>query len=361
MTHVLIRQVVTAGAIAGLVMLSLPRAALGAVPAAASPKASPRPKIERSTTVSVTDSGFDKQSYTVGSSWIPGNDEAGKVTFVNKGTKVHSATAEPGSFNFGVAFGNRTDAAGTVLPCFPGQSSCGSGGLNTGGIDPGGSVTLALAPLNKPVTYTFTSATDCLFGNSTPSFNCAPATIKVVGLAPATPLSGTLPGSVLRPAGSPDCIVALPPVIPSDGSTPFCYSAARKPGSLAGSPKKPVGDTMVKITDFGFDPTITYVKPDSTVTWVNAGTRVHTVQQKPIWSYPADGFHTISSGGLAPGQSYTYYFPAGVSANYQSAAELDIVRPSMNGGFGGPPCIPKLQGTSTCGQPAMIGAVRVVG
>jgi plastocyanin len=322
-----------------------PQAALGAAPP------------PREITVTITDKGFDKTDYTVG--YSPGTNPSGgdnaRVTFVNKGTTVHSATAVPGSLDEGAAFGQRVDSLGNVSACFMNLSCANTGRTDTGGIEPGGSVTLGFSPYDPVVTYTLTSSVDCLFGNSTPGFNCSPISIKVVSIAPRSGLSGTFPGSVLRPAGSSDCIPDIPPVIPTEGPA-YCFSAVRAPGNVSGSPSKPLGDTTVSITDFGYDPTLVYVKAGSTVTWVNKGARVHSVQKKGPQA-PPDGYHNLTSPGLGPGETYSYFFPAGSSVNYQSNTALDFVPQSM-AGFAPPTGCVK---GKLCGQPAMVGRVAVVG
>ncbi|MFI5268201.1 MAG: hypothetical protein ACHQ7M_12575, partial [Chloroflexota bacterium] len=236
-------------------MLMVPQVALGAT-------APPAKPAERQISITITDKGFEQASYTA--AFSPGTSSNGadsaSVTFVNQGTMIHSAKAVPGSLDEGASQGQRTDSLGNVAACQRGAACSKTGITDTGAIEPGGSASLGFAPPDSTgVTYTLTSANDCLFGNSTPSFDCTPITLKIVAIGSSS-LGGTFPGSLIRPAGSADCDRNLAPVIPADGGPAFCYADSRDPGKIAGSPAKPLGDTTVHITDFGMDPTLVYVK-----------------------------------------------------------------------------------------------------
>jgi hypothetical protein len=353
--HKLIRQLLTCGGILGLVAVATPQAALGAA----------AHKVQRTITINITDSGFEQQSYTVG--FTPGTSsngaDSGQVTFVNNGTAVHSARVIPGTPDAGASFGQRTDALGGVVACPMGRACGKMGATNTGGIDAGGAVSLGFAPINAGVTYALTSANDCLFGNQTSGFDCTPVELKVVSIPASGSLSGTFPGSVLRPNDSAECLPTVPAVVPSDGPA-FCFSAVRDPGSVNGSPKAPLGDTRIEITDFGYSPTLVYVKAGSTVTWVNTGERVHTVQKKGPQA-PPDGYHNLTSNGLDTGESYSYTFTKGSSTNYQSNTALDFVPSSISGFSVAAGCLNNASVIQRkgkfCGQPAMVGRVAVVG
>jgi hypothetical protein len=372
MTNRLLRRVPLAGAILSLLMV--PQVALGATAPTAA-----KQQPQRHITITITDAGFDKASYTAAYSAgtsSNGSDSA-SVTFENKGTMVHSAKATPGSLDEGSALGQRTDGLGNVVVCQMGARCSKSSATDTGAIDPGGSVTLGFAPTDSTgVTYTLASATDCMFGNSTPGFDCTPITLKIVSIG-ASSLGGTFPGSLIRPVGSPECIQNLAAVVPTDGGPSFCYAAGRDPGKVAGSPAKPLGDTTINITDFGMDPTIAYVKGGSTVTWVNTGQRIHTIFKKGP-PYPPDGYNLLDSGGLAPGDSYSYHFaakadcpiPSGCSStNYESLTDVDLIPQSMAGAVSGGGCgfsfnaktHKQTSHNHNCGQPALVGAVKVIG
>lgn len=352
MSHPLLRRFGVTGMLASLVLVSAPQAALGAA------------KVERSITINISDSGFEQHSYTVGFS--PGTSSSGgdsaTVTFTNNGTMVHSARVIPGTADPGSSFGEHTTASGGVLACPLGRACGKMGATNTGGIEPGGSVSLGFAPFKAGVTYALTSAIDCLFGNANPSFDCGPVELTLVSIPSTSSLSGTFPGSVLRPAGSSDCISGLLPVVPGTGPA-FCFSEVRDPGTVKGSSKVPLGDTTVEITDFDYNPTLVYVKAGSTVTWINKGERVHSVQKKGPQA-PPDGYHNLTSPGLAPGETYSYTFPVGSSTNYQSNVSDDMVPQAMSGFAPSPGCLNIMsvsQKGKNCGQAAFVGRIAIVG
>lgn len=325
------------------------------------------------TTVIITDQGFDKPMYTIGISGGTHDADQGSVTFINKGTMVHGAKAVPGSLDQGVMVASFRDGSGTDIPCWTGgESHCSdSRVMDTGGIPPGGQVILGFSPYDIPTDYVFTSPNDCLFGNTTPGFSCTPSKIHISdsegGLSP---LSKTLTGSWVFPVGDPVCRTDIAPVTPDIGPA-FCYGQYGVPGRVEGSSKHPLNGATVKITDFGYDPAVVYVTVGSTVTWINTGQRVHTVtggkNQGP------DDFHRIDSGGLGPGESYSYTFtsftandPAAPSSAYSSKINLDLL--PLNLGSTGtnandwlPHCKNKGNGkTPDCGTPLLRGKVSVI-
>lgn len=332
--------------------LMLPQGSLAAeLPATGS---SVKPKVDWSVNITITDKGFEKHEYWVGDAGGSNVDHA-QFIFVNAGSKVHAVKSVPGALDQGVSFGYRISATGRSLSCWAPLPCAKVQALDTGGIEPGGVVSLGAHPYDVPVDYTVTSATDCLFG-SNPDFDCAPVTIHVVSKSKRSAISGTEPGSVLRPAGSSDC--ARPAVTPDIGPD-YCLAAVRLATAPGGSNKNPLGDTTVKMTDFGFEPTLVYVKPGSTVTWLNVGERVHSVLKKGPQA-PPDGYHNLTSPGLAPGESWSYYFPAGSSVNYQSNVQDDIIPNEWAGGAGGFKPSGGCRSGKYCGQPAMIGRIQVV-
>ncbi|MDE3075695.1 MAG: hypothetical protein KGJ86_09705, partial [Chloroflexota bacterium] len=160
----------------------------------------------------ISDSGFDKTTYSVGA--FVGTNNTGDITFHNTGTIVHTATFVPGTSGFGVAIEDRVDAAGNHQTCWItgkfGPQGCQTiSTFDTGGIDPGGSVTMGIHWYNPPAStnqFTLTSATDCLHGNKSSTFNCTPITVNVsFNPGPSTNLS-SIYGSKMGPAGDPNCI-----------------------------------------------------------------------------------------------------------------------------------------------------------
>ncbi len=336
-----------------MLSLGLPQVSLAAE-APAGGTAKPKPRIDWTVKITVTDTGFDKQEYWVGDA--PGtNVDHAEMIFVNAGSDVRAIKSVPGSRDEGVSFGYRLDRLGTPLACWAPVNCAKSGPLDTGGIEPGGLVSLGAHPYDLPVDYTVTSATDCLYGHN-PEFNCAPVTIHVVNKTKRSGISGTMPGSVLRPAGSPDCVR---PAVTPDVGPDYCVAAVRIATTPGGSTKAPLGNTTVKITDFGFEPTVVYVKPGSVVTWVNEGQRVHSIYKKGPQA-PPDGYHNLTSPGLAPGESWSYLFPADSSVNYQSNVQDDIIPNELSGGAGGQKPSGGCGSRKYCGQPAMVGRVQVV-
>ena len=334
-----------------------------AIPQVANAAAEKKPA--REITITITDAGFDKTEYSAGYSGST-TDDGAVVTFLNKGTLVHSAQAVPGSRDMGATFARATDGQGGELPCWSPLPCAKLRATNTGGITPGGSVTLSFQLIVSGADYTLTSGPDCMFGNTTPGFDCTPITLHLVPISSRSPISGTMGGSVIRTAGDASCDASIPVPDPS-----ICFSDVRDPGTILGSPTKPEGDTTVTITDTGFDPTTLYVKDGSTVTWINKGTMVHSLSEKPFTSAPYNGFDFIGPIGLGVGESFSYNFHTypgwralkgnSISANVISFTHNDIVAKdaayvqSLLQG-----CGKKGSLTLECGQPGLISKVITV-
>lgn len=352
MASTLIRTLLAGGSLLALSAGVAPQAALGAaVP-------------PRQITINITDKGFDKQDYTVGYSGSTADDGA-VVIFTNNGTTVHSAESVPGALDMGATFGAATTAAGTTIPCRAPLPCAKLGRTSTGGIEPGGSVTLGFQVIKSGADYTLTSAPDCLFGNNSSTFNCQPVTLHLVPIASRSPISGTMGGSVIRAAGSKDCDPTTQSPDPS-----ICFSDVRDPGTIQGSPTKPLsGSVTVNITDTGFDPTTLYVSDGTTVTWVNKGSLVHSLNEKPFTSGPYNGFDFIGPIGLGPGDTYSYNFHmyngwraqkgTSISANVVSFTHADIV-PSSAGTTGSGAQNQGCRARQECGQPGLISKVITV-
>ncbi|HLG69821.1 MAG TPA: hypothetical protein VK009_05290 [Chloroflexota bacterium] len=133
--------------------------------AGAAPSAAPSPStqaaapagttIQQTATVSITDSGFSPANVAVATGGT--GSTAGNVTFVNNGTKIHTATS-------------------TVIKLTDPRSA--PQVFTTGGLMPGQSKTFTFI---YPGTYQFTSDTDCQNGNTSTTFDCStPYTITIM-------------------------------------------------------------------------------------------------------------------------------------------------------------------------------------
>ena len=150
--------------------------------------------------------------------------------------------------------------------------------FDTGGLGPGLSGNLGFALQG---TYTYTSAIDCQNGRSTSGFGCGVYQIIVSGQQSA---------------------LAPPPAAGGIGAT----------GGAA------VAGTSVTIDDTnGFTPSVLAIHPGQTVTWTNNGKQVHTVVSNA--GYP----NTFDSGGLNPGQKFSFTFPVAGSYGYHSSTEAN--------------------------------------
>lgn len=308
-----------------------------------------------SATVNISDSGYSPASVSIA--------PYGSVAWVNQGGAVHTATSTQGPRQFD------------------------SGGLATG---QSASVTLAL-----PGTYTYSSAPDCLNNNHSALFDCGATFTVIVGgptltspsTAPAPAASGKAvtvkvadgafsPAAVTIPSGgtvtwsnssnfihSAISLVSAPLQfntggIPSSGGTAsftffapgtFNYTSGVDcllpgGGTLSSfscgvpytvvvtgpvAPASAIAGTTITIDDqYGFSPLSVSVRAGQSVTWVNTGTNVHTVTSNP-GVIPA-----FDSGGLGPGQSFSYTFSTPVLIGYHSATE-----PVYTNNFGQSPTI----------------------
>ncbi len=196
-------------------------------------------------TVTITDQGMSPASVTVAL--------YGSVTWVNMGSNVHTATS-------------------------PGTSTW--AGFDTGGLGPG---KLGNIGFSTPGTFSYSSAPDCLNGNSTPGFNCGPYTVVVSDVV--------LPG----PAG------------PTATPVPTAISALAAPAA----------NTAISIDDArGFTPSTLVIKAGQTVTWTNRGTNVHTATSNNAVT-PA-----FDSGGLGAGQSFSLVFNTPGTYGYHSQTDV---------------------------------------
>jgi len=381
----LIQRAATVAAVLGTAAL-LPQATLadglGALSAAgpsdaaqAAPAPPQAPQLPpMNITVQISDKGFDSQTYNASSiPWPSPNN--GTVTFQNTGSQVHTATFLPGTQGYGVRVLSVKDGKGGISTCFSNPSlfamftdTCGRlGVLDTGGIEPGGSVTVAFP--QGAGKFTFTSATDCLGGNRTPGFNCAPSTLNEV-TNPGDMLSIFEPGSSIDAMGSKSCVI---PEALSSGS--FCFTAGPQWTTVGGSPDKPLNGATVTIDDIkGFQPTVLYVQAGTQITWVNKGTRVHSVSQYGPYQWQ---FGQNIDKGLGPGESYTANIGcnagpggscAGVAMGIASKVSADLIPPSQNGAsglnagvcFGSNDFGPGSAATPGCGVPAMTAEIFTV-
>ncbi|HLG74251.1 MAG TPA: hypothetical protein VK009_27840 [Chloroflexota bacterium] len=238
--------------------------------------------------VNISDTGFDKDSYTVLTTLgMSSKSDIGTIEFKNTGTKVHTATAIRGTGYLRVAEPN-------YEAC--GKRTCNSDGpLDTGGIAPGQSVVVALQYTG---TVQMTSSTDCppfqvaSTGASSTGFDCSPATLTVKATGLSNILNSSMEGTVHHNA---------------DGS----LSKVRTFNSVQGSASKPLtGNVTVTIDDEdGYDPTTLYITTGTTVTWVNKQSNklVHAVRARVPPAPNPDKVHLLWDS-MAPGETYSYYF-----------------------------------------------------
>ncbi len=266
------------------------------------------------TQIKISDTGFDAPSYTA---FAPtAGNEPGKVIFTNVGTTVHTATVVPGTSGYGWNFSYATNAAGQVTSaCWiaaklgvPGCTRIGT--LDTGGIDPGASVVMGVVwgqvqqPGGPPVQTSFqvTSATDCLNGSTSSSFNCTPVTINTKQ-RPPNPALGPTTGSLLAPLGDPACVKS----IISSAGLPFCFTGtAFRNTAVKGSVAAPLTGTVpVSITEYnGFQPSNVTVAGGTTLIFTNNSSRVHSI----FFGGPGNnsgGGQVYQPGGIGPGETYT--------------------------------------------------------
>jgi plastocyanin len=84
------------------------------------------------------------------------------------------------------------------------------------------------------------------------------------------------------------------------------------------TPAAALADTKVSITDTSFDPATVTVKRGEVVTWVNDGTKPHTVT--------SDDGTTMKSGPLDPGASFATLFKTVGTFRYRSTASGDTMQ-----------------------------------
>jgi plastocyanin len=193
---------------------------------------------------------------------------AAAVTISDTGLSPRSVTVIAGG---SVSFTNSGNSVHTAT-AVPGTLA----GFDSGGLGHGQAAT---AGFGTPGTFSYTSAPDCLNGNATPGFDCGPYTVVVV-----------LPGQA------------------SSGQAPASSNVA------------------VSIDDAtGFQPGTLTVQAGQTVVWTNRGTKVHTAT--------IDGgyFPGFDSGGINPGQSFSYTFSSPGVFTYHSATE-PVYYPDPNAG-----------------------------
>jgi hypothetical protein len=255
--------------------------------------------VPRVITINVSDTGFDKKEYTVYTAAGQSGDYKDQVILNNTGTMVHTATIMPGDPNTLKALIGPDCSNGCKRGRFKTTRI-----FDTGGVAAGETFTFMFV---SGADYSFTSATDCLNGNSTPGFDCTPSVIHVKGQQSTNLNDYTSAGTGIAAVGDPDCMVNVPAVRPNIGPA-FCRLPFKRWSKTVGTSSKPVGDITSTIDDLtGFDPSVIYVQDGGTITWVNNGTRVHSVIFQTAAS-TSDWTNKIDSGGLAPGASYSYTF-----------------------------------------------------
>ena len=150
--------------------------------------------------------------------------------------------------------------------------------FDTGGLGPGLNASFGFS---QQGTYTYTSTIDCLNGASTPGFSCGTYQIIVSG-------------------------------------QPSALAPAAAAGAAGANSTAAVVGTSVTVDDTGgFVPSLLSIHPGQTVTWTNAGKQVHSVVSNP--GYP----NQFDSGGLAPGQQFSFTFNAPGSYGYHSSTEAN--------------------------------------
>ncbi len=353
-------------------------------------------------TINISDQGFEFPSYYMATN---AGVFGGNVTFKNTGTKVHTATAVPGSGGWGMNLISWNDGNGNTFVCAQmlTNNSCKTGVLDTGGMNPGGSATYNVflrghfdpagvgAGKNVNSVYTFTSATDCLNGNSNPQFNCTPS--QLTAISAGNPNNGTSistqDGSVFDVPGSPSCAAGVPTLIFSAGP-PACLRqngtghltvvGPNAYGTVADPKAKPVsGVITVTIDDInGFQPTDVTVTGGSTIHWVNNGQRVHSINFAQ-----GGGTYSVATPGqplqtlfktLGPGETADFNFACGLAfpintctytAQYSSRTADDLIPAQFDGNAytTGSPNIGNCNlkaADANCGRSGMQGTIFVV-
>lgn len=100
------------------------------------------------------------------------------------------------------------------------------------------------------------------------------------------------------------------------------------PFLLAGLPVAPTAlaqtqSASVSITDTGFNPGVVNIPVGGTVTWLNQGTNVHTATSTSSTLTPGQTASPapFDSGGLGPGQSFSFMFPLPGTYSYTSQTD----------------------------------------
>ncbi len=370
-----------------LVALGTAAAMLGfgsAVPASAQtapPKSAPPPVYIH---VHITDNGFDQTSYGPVAGPASGDPT---VEFDNDGTVVHTATATPGQGGTGEAVTLQWfDSAGNLVKqVFNGElahgpiSMIGAQPLDTGGIAPGGKAIVAFVPNSGAPnnTYAFTSATDCLNGNTSGTFNCTPSTVVVK----SGPIPAEWNGSVFDYAGADDCVIGTVQAPP--GGTARCQATGRKWQTVEGSFAKPASGTVnINIDDVkGYQPTVIVAEMGTTFVFKNVGLSHHTVDSMVscaigpalcAWWGPFIG----DGVDLAPGDTYTWATPPSEPAaantggppaplflqflGSQNQSDKLYGNAAGNPGVLGYGVCLRILAPSACGQPGMTGDITLL-
>lgn len=233
----------------------VPAAALALILVVAATATAAAAPLQHDVAVNVDDKGFDPPSIAI--------PVGGSVTWIEKGINVHTATS----------LGGAPQA------------------FSTGGFGPFQSVSLTF---NTPGTYPYSSATDCLNGNSMPGFVCGTYYVLVV------PPGGAVPAVAAPGAPGPAPSAAAPPVPAVPANT-------------------------VSISEVGMSPASVTVPVGGVVTWINHGSQVHTATTNG--SAPL----AFDSGGLAPGQSSQAVF--GIAGTYTYSSAPDCLNGNTHPGF----------------------------
>jgi plastocyanin len=286
-------------------------------------------------TVYITDQGFYPKVVNVGQG---SGSNAGILTFINKGTVVHSATELLSSL------GQKVTAAGgvSVNGEFNGVGSQGNS-FNTGGIGPGQSITVGFQGTDAD--YSYSSYPDCIAGDRPPTtaFDCKSANVvHVTDYQGDQSLAKSVPGTMVAPPDTDptQCVEKRNQQTIDQNGAPtgtaiLCILDHRIRAKSKGNDQKPLtGNVDVTIDDInGFLPGKVTVTAGTTVTWTNKGQIAHSVYYKPaVWANASsNGRNIVDSGVLYPGQSFSYTFPIPLtsSATIISAVRRDAIEPGM--------------------------------
>jgi len=225
-------------------------AGLASSPAPQAPATLVSTSAQPSGTVNISDTTFSPTNVTI--------FVGGTVTWIEKGTGVHSATTPTG----------------------------GPTAFDTGGLGPNETKSINFATAG---TFVYSSGPDCLSGASNnPNFACSTGYLVTVVPQGTTSVSGSAP--VAAPVAAPAPATAAP-------------SAAAAPAS---------NKSITMNEQNGFSPNPLTVPVGSTVTWTDQGSLVHSVVQD------GGGF---DSGGLSTGQQYSFTFSQPGTFTYHSSTD----------------------------------------